>query len=218
MFDTREDAARRLAEAVAAKAPEAPVVLALPRGGVPLAAIVARRLKAPLDLVLVRKIGMPRNPEFAAGAIVDGAAPAIRWNREALDRAGLSPADFEPEIARLKSEIDRRRTAYFKSRAPVPVAGHTAILVDDGIATGATMRVAVSALRAAGAAAIWVAVPVAPREMVGLLAMEADRVICLETPEPFWAVGAHYRDFGQVEDAEVIRLLEEFDDAGGAGD
>lgn len=209
MFADREEAAGKLAEAVAEKAPEAPVVLALPRGGVPLGAIVATKLEAPLDLLLVKKIGMPGHGELAAGAIVDGAAPVTLWNREILKSAGLTEADFTDQIETLKTEIESRRKAYLKDRAPQDIAGKTAIIVDDGIATGATMRVAVKALKEKGAKAIWVAVPVAPREMLPLLSMEADRVICLDTPDPFWAVGAHYRDFGQVGDAEVIRLMEE---------
>jgi len=209
MFRNREEAAERLAGAVASAGPVAAVVLALPRGGVPLGAVVAARLGAPLDLVLVRKIGMPGHEELAAGAMVGGAPPVVMFNDRMLAAYGLKAADFELQIARLAGEIERRRTLYLKDRAPVPVAGRTAIIVDDGIATGATVRASVAALRARGPAAVWVAVPVAPGDTVAELESLADRVICLEVPSPFWAVGAHYRDFREVPDAEVVRLLEQ---------
>lgn len=207
MFETRATAGRALADAVTEAAPEDPVILALPRGGVPLGRIVADRLGAPLDLVFVRKIGLPRHRELAAGALVDGAAPQIVWNPEVLQGAGLTEADFAEEIDRLLAEIAGRRDRYMAGREPVPVAGRTAILVDDGIATGATIRVAVRAMRKAGARAVWIAVPVGPSEMIPLLRREADRVICLETPRPFHAVGVHYLDFGEVTDDDVVRLL-----------
>lgn len=211
MFQDRSDAGQQLARAVAEAAPDDPVVLALPRGGVPLAADVAAALAAPLDLVLVRKIGMPRHAELAAGAIVDGPAPVTLFNQQILRVAGLSEADFEGRIEELKAEIEARRALYLPGRDPVPVAGKTAILVDDGIATGATIRVAVKALRAQNPAAIWIAVPVAPADIIPQLEAETDKVICLEVPRDFWAVGAHYRDFGQVEDEAVIACLRRFD-------
>ncbi|MCU4652513.1 phosphoribosyltransferase family protein [Roseibacterium sp. SDUM158016] len=207
MFETRETAARALAEALADAAPDDPLILALPRGGVPLGKIVAERLAAPLDLVFVRKIGMPGHRELAAGALVDGADPQILWNTQILSHARLSEADFEAEIARLLDVIADRRRRYLSGRDPEPVKGRTAILVDDGVATGATIRVAIAALRKAGAGSVWIAVPVAPRDTIPTLKAEADRVICLETPDPFIAVGAHYRDFGEVTDEEVVRLL-----------
>lgn len=207
MFQDRNEAGRELARAVAEAAPRAPVVLALPRGGVPLGVAVADRLAAPLDLVLVRKIGMPGHAELAAGAIVDGAPPVTLFNEEILRAAGVSSGDFREEIERLRREIADRRARYHAGRSPVDLRGRTAILVDDGIATGATVRVAIRALRARQPAAIWVAVPVAPADTVRELRSEADRVICLATPEPFRAVGAHYRDFRQVSDDEVIRLM-----------
>lgn len=211
MFQDRSDAGQQLARAVAEAAPDDPVVLALPRGGVPLAADVAAALAAPLDLVLVRKIGMPRHAELAAGAIVDGPSPVTLFNQQILRVAGLSEADFEGRIEELKAEIEARRALYLPGRDPVPVAGKTAILVDDGIATGATIRVAVKALRAQNPAAIWIAVPVAPADIIPQLEAETDKVICLEVPRDFWAVGAHYRDFGQVEDEAVIACLRRFD-------
>ncbi|MFV0512040.1 MAG: phosphoribosyltransferase [Jhaorihella sp.] len=209
MFHHREDAAGKLAEAVAALRPSDPVVLALPRGGVPLGAILARRLGAPLDLVLVRKIGMPGHSELAAGAIVDGPAPVTFFNDEILRASGLRAADFAGRIETLRAEIEARRALYLPGREPLALRGRTAILVDDGVATGATMRVAIRALRAQSPAAVWVAVPVAPRDMKPALESEADRVICLSWPDPFWAVGAHYRRFDAVPDDEVVRLLGE---------
>lgn len=207
MFYDRDEAAVKLAGAVALERPKDPVVLALPRGGVPLGAVVAEKLSAPLDLVLVRKIGMPGHRELAAGAIVDGDPPVILWNEGVTALSGLSEADFADEIARLKSEIETRRGLYLAGRAPVPVAGRTAIVVDDGVATGATVRVAIQALRQRNPAEIWVAVPVAPPDTASTLEAESDRLICLERPDPFWAVGAHYKDFRQVTDDEVVRLM-----------
>ncbi|MCB1311267.1 MAG: phosphoribosyltransferase, partial [Sedimentitalea sp.] len=166
MFRDRAEAGEALAEAVARAAPPDPVVLALPRGGVPPGAQVARRLGAELDLLLVRKIGLPGHDELAAGALVDGDPPTILFNDEVLRASGLKGSDFDARIAALRAEIARRRALYLKDRAPVPLAGRTAILVDDGVATGATVRTAIRALRARvpGPDAIWVAVPVAPRD------------------------------------------------------
>ena len=209
MFRNREEAAERLAGAVASAGPVAPVVLALPRGGVPLGAVVAKRLGAPLDLVLMRKIGMPRHEELAAGAMVGGEPPLVLFNDSVLASSGLTEADFEPQIARLAAEVERRRALYLEGRVPVPVEGRTAIIVDDGVATGATVKASVAALRARGPAAVWVAVPVAPADTVAELEELADKVICLEVPSPFWVVGAHYRDFREVPDDEVLRLLDQ---------
>lgn len=207
MFRDRQEAAERLAEAVAAAAPADPLVLALPRGGVPLGVAVAGRLTAPLDLVMVRKIGMPGHEELAAGALVEGDPPVVLFNPDILRAYRLTEADFDAAIARLRAEIGDRRARYLAGRAPLPVAGRTAVLVDDGVATGATVRAAIRALRARRAGAVWVAVPVAPGDTLRQLRAEADRVICLEVPEPFLAVGAHYRDFAQVTDAEVIAMM-----------
>lgn len=207
MFQDRVEAGRELARAVSALAPSNPVVLALPRGGVPLGVTVAERLRAPLDLMLVRKIGMPGHAELAAGAVAEGDPPVTVYNREILTSAGLTDADFEDRVARLVREIGERRARYLPGRSPVELRRRTAILVDDGIATGATVRVAIRALRARQPDAVWVAVPVAPQETVETLRREADRVICLSTPDPFRAVGAHYRDFRQVTDDEVVSLM-----------
>jgi predicted phosphoribosyltransferase len=206
-FRDRIDAGRQLGERLAAEKPAAPVVLGLPRGGLPVAAEIAKVLNAPLGLVLVRKIGAPRQPELALGAVVNGGAPVTVWNADLLSAFGLTEADMEPARQAQLAEIARRRAAYGSGNAPEDLKGRTAILVDDGVATGATMRAAIRALRRRGPAAIVLAVPVASPETLAQLAAEADRAICLETPTDFYAVGAAYRDFTQVEDAEVTAIL-----------
>jgi putative phosphoribosyl transferase len=207
MFQNRADAGRQLADRLEALAPLRPVVLALPRGGVPVAAEVAARLKAPLDLIFVRKIGVPGHEEYAAGAIADGHSPEVVWNEPALRSLHLTPADFEAAIAAELARIDQRRAAYLGGRAPLPLAGCTAIVVDDGIATGATMRAALRGLVRRGAAQVVLAVPVAPPEVARAMGDLADVVICLKTPGDFNAVGEYYRDFPQVSDAEVQAIL-----------
>ncbi len=208
MFQDREEAGRELAGRLAALAPERPVVLALPRGGVPVALPVARALDAPLDLLLVRKIGMPGNPELAAGALVEGTPPEVVFNHCILRASGLGEADFAAAIEAALKEIGRRRERYLGGRPPLPVAGRSAIVVDDGIATGATVKAALGGLRARGPATIVLAIPVAPRDVVPDLAPLVDELICLETPDPFHAVGMHYRDFRQLSDPEVTAALQ----------
>lgn len=206
-FATREDAGRMLAERLASMALGNPVVLALPRGGVPVASEIAKRLKAPLDLVLVRKIGHPWQPELAIGAVVDGSEPQLVKNEEAL--AGLPDRErvlAEGEARELK-EIERRRSLYFGGRPRVSIAGRDAIVVDDGIATGATMRAALIATRRLKPAKLVLATPVAPAETLAELRTEVDEVVCLATPEPFYAIGLWYQDFHQLTDEEVIALL-----------
>lgn len=207
MFRDRADAGRQLADRIAALAPIRPVVLALPRGGVPVAAQVAERLHAPLDLILVRKIGVPGHEEYAAGAVADGDSPEVEWNEAVLRSLHLTPADFSAAIATELARIDARRLAYLGSRGPVPLAGCTAIVVDDGIATGATMRAALRGLARRGAARLLLAVPVAPPEVAEAMRGLADAVICLQTPVDFAAVGEYYRSFPQVTDAEVQDIL-----------
>lgn len=219
MFRDRKQAGELLAAELArvfAAEPElpAPVVLALPRGGVPVAFEIARRLRAPLDLVLVRKIGTPGQPELAAGAVVDGDDPVLVLNDEVVAHAGITPAELEAAKRRELAEIERRRAFYFADRERPAVEGRTAIVVDDGIATGATMRAAMRALRRRGPAHLILAVPVAARDTIAALSREADRVVCLDAPAWFWAVGAHYSDFRQVSDEEVIRLLAEAQEFG----
>lgn len=209
IFADRTDAGQRLLPRVKAALPPGcdPLVIALPRGGVPVAQVIASGLKAPLDVVLVRKLGLPGQPELAVAAITDGDAPEIRINRDVALAAGLSEADIarlaEPALA----EIARRRALWHGARPMAAVAGRTVVVVDDGVATGASLRAALAWLRRQGAARLIVAVPVAPPEVLPQLARDADQVICLETPRPFHAVGAHYADFPQITDAAVTAAL-----------
>lgn len=205
MFRDRTEAGEKLAETLAGLDLPDPVVLALPRGGVPVALPVARRLGAPLDLLLVRKIGMPGNRELAAGAIVEGGAPV--FNAELLAAYRLSPEDFAADVAEKRAEIAARRAAWLTGRDPVPLDGRTAIVVDDGIATGATVRAALQGLRARTPGQVVLAVPVAPPDTLATLAGLCDRLVCLESPPLFFAVGAQYRVFDQVADDAVKRML-----------
>lgn len=187
---------------------DATVVLALPRGGVPVALEIARALAAPLDLVFVRKIGVPLQPELAAAAVVDGGDAQIVLNADVVEASGLTRAAVRSLAKTELAEIERRRQVYFVGRAHVALKGRTVIVVDDGIATGATVRAALKALRRKQPERLLLAVPVAPREVLEELRADVDAIVCLATPEPFYAVGAHYRDFPQVTDAEVIRDLD----------
>lgn len=191
-----------------------PVVLALPRGGVPVAFEIARRLNAPLDLVLVRKIGVPGQPELAAAAVVDGDEPQFVVNSDVIAQAGISAAEIEFARQRELVEIERRREMYFSGRKRIPIEGRTVIVVDDGIATGATVRAALKALRRQRPAALILAVPVAAGDTLDRLRGDVERIVCLETPRWFQAVGAHYANFGQTPDSEVIRLLDAAADFG----
>jgi putative phosphoribosyl transferase len=186
-----------------------PVVLALPRGGVPVGLEIALALKAPLDLVMVRKIGVPLQPELAAAAVVDGDDPQLVVNEDVVRAAGIGAAELEQGRERELAEIERRRTAYLQGRAPVPIAGTDTIVVDDGIATGATMRAAVKGVRLRRPRSLTLAVPVAPREALEELRPEVDSLVCLEVPSPFYAIGAHYADFAQTSDNEVVEMLRE---------
>lgn len=211
-FSNRLDAGRRLAEAVAAlmaRQPEItePVILALPRGGVPIAAEIARALHAPLDLLMVRKIGVPSQPELAAAAVVDGDSPQLVVNEGIAASVGMGRAALDAAMARELAVIERRRQSYLGARPPERVEGRDAIIVDDGIATGATTRAALRGVRMKRPRSVTLAVPVAPRSTLEALAREVDHVVCLATPEPFFAIGEHYLDFGQVPDAEVVRSL-----------
>lgn len=206
-FLDRREAGRQLADELAKGHWRDPVVLALPRGGVPVGFEVAKALRAPLDILLVRKIGAPGHPEFAIGAVVDGKDPQLVVNEEAALVLGPSSNYLEAEKKRQLVEIERRRERYVGGRAAVPTQGRTAIIVDDGIATGSTVKVALKALRRSGAARTVLAVPVAPRSAIEALREEADEVICLRMPEPFRAVSLHYVDFEQTPDEEVIQLL-----------
>jgi putative phosphoribosyl transferase len=208
MFTDRTEAGRRLAAVVARKQYDNPIVLALPRGGIPVALEIARALHAPMDLLLVRKVGLPFQPELAAAAIVDGARPHIILNPPVLRAAGLDAEDLADDIEREMRELERRRTAYLKGRKRSSVKGQTAIIVDDGIATGTTVKAALDALRSEGPARLVLAIPIAPRETLEELAQLVDEIVCLEQPEPFYAIGAHYSDFGQLSDADVAHFMD----------
>ncbi len=184
-----------------------PVVLALPRGGVPVALEVARALDAPLDLLLVRKIGVPWQPELAVAAVMDGAEPVVVVERHIQAETGVKQEYIEQRAKEELAEIERRRRTYLADRTPVPVAGRTAIVVDDGIATGTTMRAALKGLRRRNPARLVLAVPVAPPDTINELRQEVDDVVCLAQPSFFGAIGYFYRDFHQLSDDEVITLM-----------
>ena len=207
IFEDRRDAGIQLAHALLRFQDRDPVVLALPRGGVPVAFEVARALDAPLDLVLVRKIGTPMQPELAAAAVVDGGAMELVRNEDVIEAARIPDSWLREQAVRELEEIERRRRLYLGGRARVPIEGKTAIVVDDGIATGATMRAALRAVRRRHPKQLVLAVPVAPEETVVALRAEVDEVVCLATPRPFGAIGYFYRDFRQLEDDEVRDLL-----------
>jgi putative phosphoribosyl transferase len=208
MFRDRQDAGRQLAAALAGLASAEVVVLALPRGGVPVAFEVAARLQAPLDLVMVRKLGAPGRPELAIGAVADGGHAQRVLNDAVIDILRVPDDYVERETARQLDEIQRRRARYKLAGARTPLAGKTAIIVDDGIATGATVRAAIRSVRAAGAARVVVAAPVAAPEAAALLRQEADQVVVVQEPADLGGVGAFYADFGQLSDGDVVRLLD----------
>lgn len=207
LFQDRSDAGRQLAKKLLHLHDLSPVVLALPRGGVPVAVEVAEALHAPLDLLLVRKIGVPWQPELAAGAILDGKHPQVVINDEIVRAAGVSESDIQRIAAAELGEIERRRQLWLGGRPRIPVEGRAAIIVDDGIATGASVRVALEAVRAEKPARVVLAVPVAPAETLETLRNNADEVVTVAAPSDFRAVGAYYRDFRQLEDKDVQDLL-----------
>lgn len=206
-FVNRVEAGRLLAKALASYKGQHPVVLALPRGGVPVAAEIATALGAPLDLILVRKIGVPSQPELAMGAVVDGGAPITVRNDDVVRLTGVTEEEFAAVRAEQLAEIERRRVKYLGSRAHPDVAGRVAIVVDDGVATGATTRAALQATRMRKPSKLVLAVPVAPTDSLANLRDLADDVVCLEDHEMFGAIGLYYSDFRQVSDDEVIKLL-----------
>lgn len=207
-FRDRAEAGRLLGARLAALGLHDPVVYALPRGGVPVAAGVAAALGAPLDLVLVRKLGAPMQPELAIGALVDGAVPEVVRNEAIIAATGASEAFIARARDTALAEIERRRALYCAGRPPLDPKGRTAIVVDDGLATGATARAALHALRRRGPRELLLAVPVAPPEAIEAMRDEADRIVALVQPGWFGGVGAFYDDFHQLDDAEVIALLD----------
>ncbi len=207
-FADRRAAGRALGRALERRRLAPPiVVLALPRGGVPVAAEVARALRAPLELLLVRKIGAPGQPELAVAAVVEGEPPDVVVDETVRASIGVHRDWIARRAAFELREIERRRRLYRADRALVPLAGATVVLVDDGIATGTTVRAALQALRRRGPARVVLAVPVAPPETLARLREDVDEVVCLAQPTPFAAVGCHYVDFGQVGDDEVRSSL-----------
>jgi putative phosphoribosyl transferase len=217
LFEDRRDAGRQLARALAHHRQNDPVVLTLPRGGVPVGFEVAKALGAPLDVLIVRKIGAPGHPELGIGAVIDGGAPQLVLNDDVIRHVRPEAAYIEEEKRRQLAEIERRRRRYLGDRPAVPVEGRTVIVVDDGIATGGTVKAALRGVAGSRPARLVLAVPVAPADSLAELARDCDDVVCLATPEPFLAVGAHYRDFTQTEDDEVVRLLAEARDWSRAG-
>ena len=206
-FADRYAAGRQLAAILAHLEDRAPVVLALPRGGVAVGFEIAQALGAPLDIVLVRKIGVPWQPELALGAVTDGGSPETFIDEDLAKALDIPESYVQEETTRQLEEIERRRRSYCAGRPPIAITGRAAIVVDDGIATGATMRVALRSLRRRNPAHLVLAVPVAPPETLAELRKEADETICLEMPAMLGAIGFYYRDFHQMSDAEVTDLL-----------
>ncbi|WP_341503594.1 phosphoribosyltransferase [Gallaecimonas sp. GXIMD4217] len=203
----REAAGLALAHALAARQPRPPIlVLALPRGGVPVAAAIAETLDAELDLLTVRKLGYPGHKELAMGAIASGGVKVL--NEELLASYPVSDEAMARVLAEEQAELERRERAYRGERPWPELKGRLVIVVDDGVATGATMLAALDAVRSQGPEALWVAVPVAPPDTVDRLKKRADKVVCLATPEPFMAIGQWYRDFSQTSDSEVLALIQ----------
>ena len=206
VFRDRTDAGRRLGRALREQvAADSPLILGLPRGGVPVASEVAAALGGDLDVLVVRKIGVPYQPELGAGAIASGGVQVL--SERVMRMAGVDEADLAPVIERERAELRRREQTYRGDREPLSVAGRTVILVDDGMATGSTMRAAVEAVRKLGAGRVVVAVPTASAEAAGEMRRVADEVVCLDTPSPYMAVGYWYEHFGQTSDEEVRELL-----------
>lgn len=205
LFADRVDGGRRLAEALADLRGRPVIVLAIPRGGVEVGYEIARALAAPLDVILTHKVGAPDNPEYAIGVVSE--LGQVELNDAEIRAFGLPSDAVEAEVAHQRAEIERRKMLYREGQSLPPLAGKVVVVVDDGIATGYTVAGALRAVRSANPAELLLAVPVAPREALDHLAPLADRVVCLATPEPFYAVGMWYRSFGQTTDDRVRQLL-----------
>lgn len=205
MFDSRVDAGKALGRRLAHVKPRNPIVLGLPRGGVPVAAEVARALDAPLEVILVRKLGIPGQPELAMGAIGEGDVRHLDWNVAA--HAGVSGSQVSEVVERETTELRSRAARLRAGRRPLDVTGRTVVIVDDGIVTGSTITAAVMVARDLGADSVIIAIPVAPEEVIPQLEQIADEVVFLETPHTMHAVGENYHDFGQVDDGEVVAIL-----------
>jgi len=222
VFADRAEAGRQLSERLAGMSLPNPLVLALPRGGVPVGAQIARRLAAPLDVILVRKIGAPGQPELAVAAVADGTDPEIVFNDGLMRKLALDEDYVASEAARELCAIEQRRRDYAAARPPVDPAGRVVIIVDDGLATGMTMQAALRHTKRRKPARLVVAAPAASREAITMLEAEADAVVCLAAPRSFGSVGSFYRSFTQVTDEEVVALLVEaghaqHDEDGGNG-
>lgn len=208
LFANRGEAGARLARALLEYRGARPLVLGIPRGGVPVAAEVARALDGDLDVIVARKLGSPVSPELAVGAVTSDGARYL--NQEAIDMLEVSPEYLESVTREQVAEAQAREQRFRAGRPPLAVEGRVVIVVDDGLATGSTMIAAVRSVRARKPAKLVIAVPVAPRETVAGMRAESDDVVCPETPEPFIAVGIHYQDFSQTEDEEVQRIMGEW--------
>lgn len=209
MFDDREDAGNKLAKRLAKYKGKNPLIIALPRGGVPVAYIIAQELNAELDVIIVRKLGAPGNPELGIGALVEGNPPQKILNEGIIFHLGVTDDFIDEESEEQSIEILRRATVYRGGRGLADMSGRTVIVVDDGIATGATIKAAIKGIRTQNPDKIIVAVPVAPPDVLYALQDLAEEVICVEKPEFLYAIGAYYRDFDQVTDDEVVFMLEE---------
>lgn len=214
-FADRRDAGRRLAERLLPLAVEHPVILALPRGGVPVAREVALALDAPLDFLAVRKLGAPHNPEYGIGAVAEDGTRVI--DAEAVRGLGVSGSVLDSIVAREIAELRRRVTAYRGDRQPIELSGRTVIVVDDGVATGLTDAAALRAVKRRGPRRVVLAIPVCAPDSAQRLREEADDVVCLLAPMLLRGIGQWYRDFSQVSDREVIQTLREFGNSGRGG-
>lgn len=201
----RREAGARLGQRVASYEPEDPLVTALPRGGVPVGYEVALELGCDLDVLVVRKVGVPFHPELAMGAVAEG--DVVIRSQSVMSSVGIDDEMFDARATMEREELDARLRRYREAAPAIDPMGRTAIVVDDGLATGSTALAAIAVLRARGAKGVWLAVPVAPADSIPMMEREADRVIALEQPRRFMAVGAWYRDFSPTPDSEVIELL-----------